>query len=675
MKKKRMMLLVLVTVFAFAGCAKEGTDTLGKGTEISVPGQEAENTDDKGNPTATPKPTATPVPTQTPEQIALASCLRRDFKDEVSARIVEKGYFYEMNQTAEDDRFRFDFKAITGDMKTPKLMLDVTVKDAALAEEYDVMKVFVYTLGLNAFDNEKESYLPAEGYGKRDDTERNLYHVTIEGTSAWMTVGDTFAVDVCGVSFEYIQENDMIFEYEVDTPEYRITVPQYEYHPVPEMGYDGFSYTYKGTEFMLERAEYGQYATNLRFVTVVSAETMKEYPGGSQQYADAFGPTWKEFLSTLTLELDGAEYPVANQNMMPFYEADNGDYKGAGYAEGKGIDFARVSEVILWAGTTGYDLKTGSKVPLSRPIPTPTPVPEVPQEQKDFAEQVRTLYKDDVSASLIEQGYYQTVNESFTDAIFRFDLKAVTGDKENRRMFFDVYVDDAVLAATYDKICLRVGCMQEEYYDPENAWAWNCTGYGYRNEEVGNLYHVALNGKMFGFAPTMVDIYQIGFDVDTDENNGIQWYDVNPEGCLVTVPEEVFHPTISMWYSEGDMVFTHEGKRFDLQQTIFGKYNTDLAFYTDIDAKEVPTDSTELWNYREEMQKDWLSFSATLRLVADGVEYPVIDEEGKRGYVWFDVTEGQESYRGNAHPYCPPVDYMEASEIQIKSGDTIYRLK
>ena len=49
MKKKRMMLLVLVTVLAFAGCAKEGTDTLGKGTEISVPGQEAENTDDKGD--------------------------------------------------------------------------------------------------------------------------------------------------------------------------------------------------------------------------------------------------------------------------------------------------------------------------------------------------------------------------------------------------------------------------------------------------------------------------------------------------------------------------------------------------------------------------------------------------------------------------------------------------
>ena len=308
-------------------------------------------------------------------------------------------------------------------------------------------------------------------------------------------------------------------------------------------------------------------------------------------------------------------------------------------------------------------------------MPTPTPTPEVPQEQKDFAEQVRTRYKDEVSASLIEQGYYQPVNESFTDAIFRFDLKAVAGDEENRRMFFDVYVDDAVLAETYDKICLRVGCMQEEYYDPENAWAWNCTGYGYRNEEVGNLYHVAMNGAVFGFAATMVDIYEIGFDVDTNENNGIQWYNVNPEGRLVTVPEEVFCPTVSLWYSEGDMVFTYEGKCFDLQQAIFGKYNTDLGFYTDIDAGEVPTDSTEQWNYREEIQKDWLSFSATLRVIVDGVEYPVIDEDGKRGYIWFDATEGEEFHRGNAHPYFPPVDYTEASEIQIKSGDTVYRLK
>lgn len=675
MKKKGMMLLVLAAVLAFAGCAKEGTDTLGKGTEISVPGRETENTDGKGNPTVTPKPTATPVPTQTPEQIALAASLRQDYRDEVSAQIVEKGYFYELNKTAEDDRFIFEFKAITGDMKTPKLVLDVTVKDEALAEAYDEIKVFVYTLGLNAFDNELEFYLPAEGYGKRDETERNLYHVIMPGTPAWMTAGDTFVIDACGVNFEKTGEHDMEIEHTVDTPEYRITVPQYEYYPVPEMGYVGFSYTYKGTELMLERAEYGQYTTNLRFVTTVSAETMKEYPGGSQQYAEAFWPDWKGFLSTLTLELDGVEYPVANHNMMSFYEADNGDYKGAGYAEGKGIDFSRASKVILWAGTTGYDLKTGSKTPLTRALPTEAPTPELSAEQKDLAEQMRTLFRDEVSASLVEQGYYQPVNESFTDAIFRFDLKAVTGDKDNRRMFFDVYVDDAVLAATYDKICLRVGCNREEYYDPENEWAWNCTGYGYRNEEVGNLYHVAMNGAMFGFAPTMVDIYEIGFDVDTNENNGIQWYSVNPEGCLVVVPEEVFCPTTSMWYSEGTMVFAYEGKEYELQQAVFGKYNTDIGFYTDIDASEVPTEDTEQWNYREEIQKDWLGFSATLRLVADGVEYPVIDEDGKRGYVWFDVTEGEEFYRGNAHPYFLPVDYAETSEIQIKSGDTIYRLK
>lgn len=673
MKKKGMMLLVLAAVLAFAGCAK---DTQGKETGNPVQGQGTESTGTEGGASATPKPTATPVPTQTPEQIALATSLRRDYKDEVSARIVEKGYFYELNQTAEDDRFRFDFKAITGDMKNPKLVLDVTVKDAALAEAYDEIKVFVYTLGLNAFDNEKASYLPAEGYGKRDDTERDLYHVIVEGTPAWMTTGNTFVLDACGVNFENRQEYDIEIEYMADTPEYRITVPQHKYYPVPMMGYEDFLYTYKGTEFLLERAEYGQYTTELRFITIVPEETMKQYPGGEQQYTDAFLPTWKEFLSTLTLELDGTEYPVANNNhIMSFYEEYNGDYKGAGYAESKGIDFARVSEVILWAGTTGYDLKTGNKTPLTRLMPTQTPTPEASQEQKDFAEQVRTLYKDEVSASLIEQGYYQPVNESFTEAIFRFDLKAVAGDKENRRMFFDVYVDDAVLATTYDKICLRVGCIQEEYYDPENAWAWNCTGYGYRNEEVGNLYHVAMNGAMFGFAPTMVDIYEIGFDVDTNENNGIQWYDVNPEGRLVTVPDEVFCPTTSVWYEEGTMVFTYEGKEYDLQQAIFGKYNTDIGFYTDIDASEVPAEDTELWSYRDEIQKDWLAFSATLRLVIDGVEYPVFDEEGKRGYVWFDVTEGQEFYRGNAHPYFPAADYTEVSEILIQSGDTVYKLK
>lgn len=675
MKRQRIMLFALIAVLALAGCKEEGKATGGE-TANPVEGQ-GMNIGTEGAEAGTSMPTATPTPAMTPEQKELCAHLRDMHKDEVSARIVEKGYYYEVNQTVEDENFRVDFKAVTGDMKNPQLVFDITVKDESLAAAYDEMKVFAYTLGEDAFDNNLDSFGHSEGYGKKDETVGNLYHVTMRGAPAWMTYGESFVVDVCGVNFEKTREYDIDIEYAIDTPEYRITVPQYEYHPVLEMGYVDFVYTYKGMEFLLERAEYGQYTTAIRFVTYVEESTMKEYPGGAEQYTEAFWPEWKAFLSTMTLEVDGVEYEVRNNVGMGFHETSSvkGDYEGAGYVESSGVDFGRASEVILWVGSNGYNLKSGNNVVLTREQPVPTRAPEMPQEQKDLAEQVKTLYKDEASASLIERGYYRMVNESFADGIFRFEFKAVTGDKDHRIMLFDVYVEDAVLAETYDKICLHVGCNREENYDPEDTWAWNCWGYGYRDEEVSNLYHVAVDGALFGYVPVMVDIYEIGFDVDTNTENGIQWYNVNPEGRLVTVPEEVFAPILTVNYEEKTIVFTHEGKQYELRYAAFGAYATDLAFYTDIDASEVPTDDTELWNYREDIQKDWLSFSASLRLVADGVEYPVIDEDGMRGYVWFDVEEGRESYRGNAHPYFPTVEYGEAKEIRIKAGDTTYRLK
>ena len=105
MKKKGWLLLGLIAMLAFSGCGKDGTNA-------------------SGQETATPKPTATPVPAMTPEQIALATDLREVYKDEVSAKIVERGYFYEVNRVAEDENYRIEFKAVTGDMEKPKLVMD-----------------------------------------------------------------------------------------------------------------------------------------------------------------------------------------------------------------------------------------------------------------------------------------------------------------------------------------------------------------------------------------------------------------------------------------------------------------------------------------------------------------------------------------------------------------------
>ncbi len=693
MRKKGFILFLLAAMFAFASCGKEAAETSGQGVETPaegqgtgtpIPGQEEEISGSEGNvpgqtetiATPEPKPTATPVPTMTPERIALVTELREVYKDEVSAKIVEKGYFYEINQVAEDENYRIEFKAVTGDMEKPKLVMDVTVKDEVLAATYDEIKIFVHTLGEDAFSN-VENQWPNDGHGIKDATQPNLFHVIANGNPYWMADGDAVVVDVCGINFEDTEYYDFEIEREINTKEFRIQVPKYEFHPIPKKEYTGLTYNHRGTEFFLEQAVCGQYVTELFIASYVDAETIKEYPGGITQYEAMKQPEWTEFYSGLTLEVDGTEYTVKQDGYyMSFFETDSteGAFKGTGYAELSGFDYVEASEVILWAGTTGYDLKSGSSTPLTRELPPSSESTELSSEQKELAELVRTYYKDEVSASLIEQGYYRMVDESFSDDIFRFDFKAVMGDEDNSVMVFDVYVDDAVLAATFDKICLRVGAYREEYYDAED-WIWNCEGYGYRNEEAGNLYHVVLNGCVFGYAPAMVDIYQIGFDQDTNPDNGIQWYKVNPVAKLVDVPMEVFCSVPEIKYDESSMLFTYEGKQYDLWRVNFGNYDTELEFHTYFDAKEVPTEESALWEYRESIQENWLGFSSTLRLVVDGVEYAVFDEEEKRGYVWFDVREGEDFYRGNAVPYFPAVDFWEASEILIKSGETVYKLK
>lgn len=680
MKKRGIVIFMLVTALAFAGCGKKASETL----EEKESGKKTEQTSEEMSklaeipaPTATPKPTATPTPAVTKEQTELATRLREVYKDEVSARMVEKGYYYELDQVVEDENYLIEFKAVTGDMKNPKVVMDITVKDEILAKSYDEIKIFLHTLTETEF-SDGGTHWPNDGYGKKDATQPDLFHVVANGNAYRMTNEETVVIDVCGINFEDIEYGDFEVEREIDTKEIRIQVPKYEFYPIPKREYTGCVFNHGGTEYLLDQAWCGQYVTELRFATYAGAEAVKEYSAGIAQYEALKQPEWKEFYSGLTLEVDGTEYRVERDGYhLSFSESDkqDGTFQGTGYVELSGVDYPEASEVILWAGTTGYDLKNVSSEPLTRELPASSKTEEPSLEQTEFAEYVRRLYKDEASASLIERGYYCMVDKTFEGEIFRFDLRAVTGDRHKRIMLFDIYVDDAGLAQNYDRICLRVGTTTEENYDADDDWAWNRVGYGYRDEEVGNLYHVAMEGSMFGHAPVVVDIYEVGFGLDTYKENQFLWYKVNPEPQIVETPMKTFCMTPEIQYSDGSLLITYEDRQYDLWRTSFGAYNTEIEFRTYFDAKEVPTDPHKLEKYRETVQDGWQKFSETLRLVADGVEYPIIVKEGTQSLLYFEVREGQESYRGNAALYFPAVDYDAASELLIKSGDTVHKLK
>ena len=346
-----------------------------------------------------------------------------------------------------------------------------------------------------------------------------------------------------------------------------------------------------------------------------------------------------------------------------------GKYYRKGHQRITGFDYSEAADVKLWLGTEGYDLKSTNQKMLHRD----PGVQGDEAERKELSTHLKELHKDETSASIVEKGYYYSVDKSRTADIFEFDLKAITGDTQNSKMVFDVVVEDEVLTGMYDTVHLCIACVAEDLYNPDIQYNWNCIGYGIQDEKDKRVYHVTMDGAMFGFGPTVIDICRLGFDVDRDCNSGVLWYEVEPEVYLVDVPRREFYPVHEGYY--GDMVFLHNGRGYEIRIAYFGMYQTKIGFYTDIDAKEVPANEYELREYEEELQKEWLDFARTLRLVADGKEYKVIDEDGKRGYLWLETEEREASYKANAYPYFPPIDFLGADVIELKSGDTVYRLK
>ena len=661
MKKKSLLVFAILMMLVFAGCAGE------KGKSVGT------TTGTLSEPQGVSGGKETPKATMSPEQKELAGHLRTAHADEISARLVEQGYYYEVNKSNTDGIFQIDFKAVTGDMRNPMLVFDVYVNDAELAAEYDEIKLYAYTLGEEVYDNERNHFASSEGYGIRDEETDHLYHVTMPGASAWMTMGDSFVVDVCQVDF--IKNSSNPLSYPVNMPENRITVPQTKFHPVLEQGYVGFSFTYGGREYALNTVEYGQYRTELRFYCYEDKDAVSMDPVDFNRLEDGFLLRWEEFLSNVTLEVDGKMYDISDNGSVTFSENGSTEekYRGRGYAYTQGVNFPWAKEAKIWVGTMGYDLKSGSKTPLTRelPVPTSAPVSSMEPEQKEFAELLRNKCKDEISAGLVEQGYYHIVNETREEAVFRFDFKGLTGDRDNPVMVFDVTVEDDILTEMYPMLRLDVNCQREESYDPGN-W-WNCSGYGVQDPENKKLYHVTMSGYVFGYAPTVTDICQVAFDVDTDSNNGELVYEVKPESYITDVSLDVFAPLLQGSYYGTE--FTCGGRTYELMSATYGSYYVNLMLRTLIDAEEVPKDDTALWNYREELQKDWAEVVSSLTLVADGKEYKVVDEEGKQGYVWFDVEDGADFYRGDAYPYFPAVDYFNVSELKLQVGDTVYNLK
>lgn len=285
----------------------------------------------------------------------LGEVLRRIFEDETSAGLVEQGYYYEVNQSVSDEMFRVDLLAVTGDAYTPKLVFDIWVNDPNITQGNDRIFVSAYTLGVEQYENELDRYGMCEGSGYRDAENPNLYHVVMDGASAWISYGEPVVVSVREIRFKHIARPYVV------NMEYRLEVPPMDLHPVVSDYLGGVLVSEKTDGIYLNYANYGVYYTECIFVFDYDGKSLEGQYATEAGLESLLQMKWRTYADDLRLVVDGTAYEtIANEGGYVWYDKDGtAGYKNRCYVtiHFPAIEYDTAKKICLKQGNTEYRLK------------------------------------------------------------------------------------------------------------------------------------------------------------------------------------------------------------------------------------------------------------------------------------------------------------------------------
>lgn len=294
--------------------------------------------------------------------------------DETTAELVGKGYLYEINQVQEDENFRIDVIAASGDIDNAKLAVDVYLKDEQLAATNDR----IYLIGYLANPGEEPVKDPngcrvTEAYGTKDETVDNLYHVLLDIDSSnsevvycFSTVITTFASDEDQPLYVYdllpeLERNPLWRWHSLDL-RFNITIPEEAYSRIINRRYRDIAYHGTTYEYHLDTVEYGSYDTRLIFHFDYDSDFTPSNEEGKTAHERYMATEFNSMLQDAALIVDGTEYKYDNNNLLPWSTCYSGEgedntnrceltifFPSANYFESESI--------LLRIGEETYDLK------------------------------------------------------------------------------------------------------------------------------------------------------------------------------------------------------------------------------------------------------------------------------------------------------------------------------
>ena len=283
----------------------------------------------------------------------LSGSFRKFFgKDEVTADIIDQGHYCEIDEVLSDSIFTVDLDSVTGDKSSPKLIFDVTVNDEKLAAENDRLMLSAYILDEYRYANELDNYSMWEAYGEKDPDTSNVYHICMDGPSAFMINGADAVVAVRKISFDSDTVNQR-FTYDVDM-EYRIHVPEEALKDTFAECYSGITLHSGNVDYDLCYAEYGSYDSMFQFTFDFLGT---ELAGGETDFYEAeykFDDDWHRFADSFVLTVDGTEYTVKEKGYAGC-NADDG--RCSTWLTFPAVNYDSAESITFTAGNETFTLK------------------------------------------------------------------------------------------------------------------------------------------------------------------------------------------------------------------------------------------------------------------------------------------------------------------------------
>lgn len=230
-------------------------------------------------------------------------------EDEIVKKIMNRGYYYELDHVAEDGIFKMELVAATGESYTPIILLNIHVDDEELIAKYDRIEAYAYCLDQPTYDNNIRSYSQWNAYGVQDEVDPHVYHVTFPVGIFLSTSIEPVIFDMTKIRF--MSEPVGGTEYDVSLKQ-TLNIP---YNVAVKAFYPGYEIPNTSYKFMSDTITYelswidiGYYSSSLEF-----SYDVEESLGDAPNYLNDYRQYYK-FIEEVILEINGVEYRVDSRS-------------------------------------------------------------------------------------------------------------------------------------------------------------------------------------------------------------------------------------------------------------------------------------------------------------------------------------------------------------------------